>query len=258
MRNLLSALLMLMLLFSTTHGERTAAPAILTDIRNAASTDEARTCVILPTGDELPQVQPGYIRYITQDRIRDDVWRKGFWLGGEIGGELDLTEKKDADGNKYLYHAGVMCTRAVFSMAMSYLGIDITPGAMSALIGQRDLDPPYDEVTELLNVERVMPKQHVFNTMMENYLSGEGYSPVYLYIEKPDGGEHALLVVAALPQKSRYVVVDPQAIWYKNEPYRVYMLALNKTRSEVANCSFNALIGSEVKQLYQWRLKDAE
>lgn len=251
MKQLLT-LLLLMVLPLCALGEE-AAP--IADVRQAATIEEALPFLIFPEGDELAAVQRGCFRYITQDAARDETFRKAYWLGGEEGTDLDLTLRRKANGREYFFYSGNMCTRAAFSMALSYLGIDMSPGAMSALTGQRDLDPPYAEVAQAVGVEVTAPKSHVFNTMMERYLTDSSYSPVYLYIEKPDGQEHAMLVIAALPQTSRYLVVDSSAPWKDGEPYRIYMIALNKTRQKIVNSTFRyELAESKVLQLYQWRL----
>ena len=252
----LTILLMAMLLCACACAEE------VSDIRSAASIEEALTYLILPEGEEAAPVQRGYIRYITQDTSRDPAFRKIYWLGGEEGSDLDLTLEQNRYGHVYTFHSGVMCTRAAYSMALSYLGIDMSPGAMTAATGKRNLDPPYEDISAMVGVEMSAPRSHVFNTMMERYLTDSSYSPVYLYLEKPNGVEHAVLVVAALPETSRFLVVDSSAPWLDGEPYRVYMISLNKTRQEVVNSTFRAdLAGSKVLSMYQWRLiesKEAE
>lgn len=224
-------------------------------LREADSAEAVAAFLIYPPEEGIAGIQPGYIRYITQHG-NSDVFRKAYWLGGEEGSKLDLT-LESRYGHEFTFSSITMCTRSCYSMALSYLGIDITPGAMSQLTGSRDLDPPYDDVSDLLGVERVTPKSHVFNTMMENYLSDPSYSPVYLYLRRPDGNDHALLVVAKLPQQSRYLVVDPSPYSSGGVPYRIFWLSLNKTRQKVVNSTFrDELAGSRVLQLYQWRLPE--
>lgn len=250
----LTILLMALLLFSCAGAEETS-----DDIRSAASIEEALVYLILPEGEGAAPVQRGYIRYITQDAARDPAYRKIYWLGGEEGSDLDLTLEKNRYGHVYTFHSGVMCTRAAYSMALSYLGIDMSPGAMTAATGKRNLNPPYESISEMVGVESSSPRSHVFNTMMERYLTDSSYSPVYLYLEKPNGVEHAVLVVAALPETSRFLVVDSSAPWLEGEPYRVYMISLNKTRQEVVNSTFRAdLAGSKVLSMYQWHLIESE
>jgi len=232
------------------------APATLTA---ATTVEEVESFLLYPPEDDLAGVQAGYIRLIPQHRAGDDMFRDAYWIGGEPGGDLDLTLQKNRYGHPYTYHVGTMCTRAVYSMALSYLGIDMTPGDMSALTGRRDLNPPYKSVTREIGIELVEPRAFVFDTMMNNYLTDPSYSPVYLYIRKPDGQDHALLVVAATNEPSRYLVVDPSGMWLGGVQHRVYMIALNKTRAQIVNSDFRTdFAGSRVLQLYQWRLLPEE
>ena len=256
------ALLLLMLLLLTPCSVRseTADPGPTPDppasLRTATSVEEASAFIMYPPEDDgVTGVQAGWIRLISQHRMNDPTFRRGYWLGGEEGSVLDLTLQENRYGHVYTFHAGNMCTRAAYSMALSYLGVDVTPGLMSAMTGQRDLNPPYSEVSDMLGVELVQPRNHVFNTMVENYLSDPTYSPVYVYIRKPDGQDHALLIIAALPEKSRFLVLDPSGMWLHGEQHRIYMMSFNKTRAEVVNSTFRSdYAGSRVLQLYQWRL----
>ncbi len=222
----------------------------------AQSIEEAEAFVLYPPEEGVAEVQRGFIRYIAQHRGNDpEMFRKQYWLGGPEGSALDLTAQTGRNGVPYLYHAGNMCTRAAFSMAMSYLGIDVTPGAISATTGQRDMDPPYKEISDLYGLELVQPKAHIFDTMMDNYLSDPRYSPVYVYLRMPDGGNHAVLVIAALPQKSQFVILDPSAMLLQGQPHRAYMVAFNRLRTRIENSTFRqALRGCEIIGLYQWCL----
>lgn len=254
MRNRIAVLLMILMLplWALAEPETKEAPA---QLRSVSSEAEAAAFILYPPEDGLAGVKQGFIRYITQAGPSDSAFREDYWLGGEPGSALDLTQKEGRFGRVYAFHAGNMCTRASYSMALSYLGIDVTPGAMSAMTGQRDLDPPYDEISEMVGVERVSYSSHVFNTMVENYLTDPSYSPVYVYLRKPTGQEHALLVIGALPETSRFIVLDPSPVWLHGEPYRIYMMAFNKTRYEVVNATFRKeFVGSTVLALYQWRL----
>lgn len=232
------------------------APAALNE---ATTAREVESFLLYPPEDDLAGVQAGYVRLISQHRAGDPAFRDGYWIGGEVGGDLDLTLQKNRYGHVYTFHVGNMCTRAVYSMALSYLGVDVTPGDMSALTGKRNLNPPYKSVSEQVGVELVEPRAFVFDTMVNNYLTDPSYSPVYLYIRKPDGQDHALLVVAALPEPSRYLVIDPSGMWLGGVQHRVYMIALNKTRVQIVNSDFRTdYAGSRVLQVYQWRLVPEE
>lgn len=254
----LIAWLMLLMLLCPAVAEDTDAPQPAS-LREAITVEDAEAFLLYPPEEGISGVQAGYIRLISQHRAGDSSFREEYWLGGEPGSVLDLTLAENRYGHVYTFHAGNMCTRAAYAMALSYLGVDVTPGSMSAMTGRRDLDPPYDKVSELVGVELVQPKSYIFDTMVENYLNDPSYSPVYVYIRKPDGQDHALLVIGKLPEKSRYLVLDPSGMWLHGQQHRIYMMAFNKTRVEVVNSTFRQeFAGSRVLQVYQWRLKPAE
>lgn len=262
LRRLTVLMLLLMLLpgvLAPAMAESPEAADAPSELRFATSVEEALPFLLLPPEDGIAGVQPGYIRLISQHRANDPYFREEYWLGGEPDSVLDLTLQKNRYGHVYTFHAGNMCTRAAYAMALSYLGVDVTPGGMSAMTGKRDLNPPYGKISDELGVELVQPTRHVFNTMVENYLSDPTYSPVYVYIRKPDGQDHALLIIAALPEKSRFLVLDPSGMWLHGEQHRIYMMSFNKTRVEVVNSTFrDEFAGSRVMQLYQWRLVETE
>jgi len=260
-RNLIRLMLLMLAAFLLTPAaaETTDVPTAPAELRLTASVEEADAFILYPPEDGVAGVQPGYIRLIAQHRANDPHFREAYWLGGEPGSVLDLTLQKNRYGHVYTFHAGNMCTRAAYSMALSYLGVDVTPGSMSAMTGERDLNPPYGKISAELGVELVQPTRHVFNTMVENYLTDPSYSPVYVYIRKPDGQDHALLIIAALPEKSRFLVLDTSGMWLNGVQHRIYMMSFNKTRVEVVNSTFrDEFAGSKVLQLYQWRLVETE
>lgn len=263
MRRLMILLALLMLLPALILGEEaqeTEMPELdapLT-LRTATSVEEVKEFLLLPPRFSMNSVKRGYIRYIAQNQERDETFRKKYWLGGEEGSVLDLT-LKERRGVKFDFHAGVMCSRAVYSMALSYLGIDMTPGDMSALMNSRNLDEPYDMISWKIGVERVTADSHVFNTMVENYLTDDSYSPVYLYFRRPNGTCHSVLVVAKNPDTGRFLVIDSNPIQSGGQLHRVYFISLNKARTEIINSTFKKeLKGSEILQIYQWRLIEDE
>lgn len=232
-------------------GEESALPA---SMREATSAEEVEALLLMPGKFTLAGVEKGKVRYIGQNEETDDMFRTGYWLGGEKGSVLDLT-LTERYGVKFPFHAGVMCSRAVYSMAVSCLGVDLTPGDMSRMMNSRNLDQPYDIISWKSGLERVTHKANVFNTMFEDYLSDERYSPIYLYFERPNGTTHAVLVVARDPDTGRFLVVDSNPIHSGGKTYRVYFISLNKQRTEIINSTFNRqLKGSRVLQVYQWYL----
>ena len=232
-----------------------AADAAPDTLRSADTAQEAAAFLLYPPEDGLADVQAGYIRLISQHRAGDAAFRTGYWLGGEEGSDLDLTLQQNRYGYPYTFHVGNMCTRAAYSMALSYLGVDVTPGSMSAMTGRRNLDPPYAAISEMVGVELVTPRAHVLYTMVGNYLTDPSYSPVYVYIRKPNGQDHALLIIGKLPEASQYLVLDPSGMWLHGEQHRIYMMAFNKTRVEVVNSTFRTdFAGRTVLQRYEGRL----
>lgn len=226
--------------------------------------EEVRELLLLPGEEAQPAaVERGKIRYIFQDSISDPDFFPDYWYGGEPGSELDLTVEisklKGHFNEPYTYYARNMCTRAVYSMALSYLGVDLTPGAMSALLGMRDISMPYDEVTDQLpQIERVDFPQPVFDSMFEAYQNDGSYSPVYLYFRRANGTTHCLLVVARR-EDGRYIVVDPRYHTINGESVRVYTIALNTTRQFIVTSDFRSEhVESTIIRCCQWRLIEEE
>ncbi len=128
--------------------------------------------------NEAVAVKAGKIRFVSQFRS-DRCFVKKYWWSGSY----NLISK-----------ARGMCSRAVFSMALSWLGIDCTPAEMSRLVKAAEImDYSYDPVCEKLKiVERVDGDD--LETLWKNYEAGFG-SPVLIHFNY-DGGMHAVLLVA--------------------------------------------------------------
>lgn len=252
MRRLL--LLILMLLPLAALCEEPQDPQSSLTLSSATSAEEVEQYLLMPTKYNLASVEKGYLRYIGQNEERDEMFRAGYWLGGDKGSVLDLT-LKERYGVKFPFHAGTMCSRAAYSMALSYLGIDLTPGDMSRMMNSRNLDEPYDIISWKLGLDREDGKTTSFNQMVENYLTDDTYSPVYLYFRRPNGTTHAVLVVGRIPDKGRFLVVDSNPPQSGGQLYRVYFVSLNKQRTEIINSTFHeTLKGSKVLQIHQWHL----
>ncbi len=203
------------------------------------------------------ETQAGYIRYISQNSARDPAFCPDYWIADTPGSELDLTLEYRPDGKPYAYYSGNMCTRAVYSMAMSYLGLDCSPGGMSLQLDSRDLTEPYDKTTALLDgVERVKFKKNAFVQMFEQYIADSRFSPVYIYLRKPNGRYHALLVVAR-EEDGRYLVVDPSVHLVNGKPVYVYAIRFDKVYRTIINGTFaREYKGSLLLSCHQWRLTD--
>lgn len=233
------------------------APDSLRECRTVA---QVEAMVLYPGEENQPVgVEAGKIRYISQETYREPNFCAEYWYGGEPGSELDLTVEKAPGGRDYAFYARNMCTRAVYSMALSYLGVDLTPGAMSEMTGKRVVNAPYDETTKMLpELERVTFTTFIFQNMFESYMTDESYSPVYLRFERKNGSTHAVLVVAQ-QEDGRYIVVDPSYHEVDGEAVRVYTMILNRFGQMIVTSDFRGeQEGSRVLGCYQWRLVDPE
>ena len=150
-----------------------------------------------------------------------------------------------------------MHNRAVYCMALSYLGVDVTPAMMSELAGSRDVTAPYDAVTSQLGVklERVAPKAYVFDTMVENYLTDDSYSPVMCTFRTKAGQLYTVLIVAYIPSTGGFIICDAAAPRLDGEYLHSYKMAWHVVRRFVLSSAFyDKFYESEVMALYQWRL----
>ena len=128
--------------------------------------------------DEPIPVQEGKIRFVAQNP-KDPTFVDSYWLSKKYDLRSTANQK---------------CSRAVFSMALSYLGIDATPVDMSDMLWGESIFYTFDPVCEKLgNVERV------YGTLEElwaDYENGDS-SPVLLHFRYDGGsGMHAVLLVS--------------------------------------------------------------
>lgn len=218
----------------------------------ADTEEEVNQFVLLPTDSvELPAPEAGKIRFISLNR-KDPAFREISWRSENY----NLTIKRDAKGNTYVADFTNMHSRAVYSMALSYLGIDVTPVMISEIAGSRDVRAPFDAVTSRLdNVERVEPYSHHFDTMVHNYLTNTSYSPVFCEIRKPDGALHTVLIVGYIPSTRGFIICDPAAPKLNAEYLHSYKMAWHVMRQAVLSSAFyDEFYESEVVAVYQWRL----
>jgi len=217
----------------------------------ADTVEEVNQFVLLPENGELPAPQAGTIRFISLN-TKDAAFLESAWKSENY----NLMVKSDAKGNTYRADHNNMHSRAVYCMALSYLGIDVTPAMISELSGSRDVTAPYDGVTaQLGNIERIQPKAYVFDTMVENYLNDPSYSPVFCQIRKPNGALHTVLIVAYIPSTGGFIICDPAAPKLNGETLHAYKMAWHVVRRAVLSSAFyDAFYESEVIDLYQWHL----
>ena len=214
----------------------------------ADTVDEVNQFLLLPEGDELPAPQRGKIRYISLNE-RDAAFRTSAW----VSDSFNLMSKAGgyrADHNN-------MHNRAVYCMALSYLGVDVTPVMMSELTNSRDVTAPYDAVTRKLDadIERVEVKAYVFDTMVENYLTDDSYSPVMCTFRTKAGQLYTVLIVAYIPSTGGFIIADAAAPRLDGEYLHSYKMAWHVVRRFVLSSAFyDKFYESEVIALYQWRL----
>ena len=216
----------------------------------ADTVDEVNQFVLLPEGEELPAPEAGKIRYISLN-VKDAAFRQNAW----VSDRYDLTTK--AGG--YKADMNNMHNRAVYCMALSYLGIDVTPAMMSELAGSRDVTAPYDGVTAKLgaSIERVQPRAYVFDTMVENYLTDPSYSPVMCTFRTKAGQLYTVLIVAFIPSTGGFIICDAAAPRLDGEYLHSYKMAWHVVRRFVLSSAFyDKFYESEVVALYQWHLVD--
>ncbi len=244
MRRILCILMLCLMLPASVLGED--ALTLIT----ADTVPEVKQFVILPKGDGLPEVQPGMVRYVSLNE-QDTAFRYDFWANDHY----NLTEKEDYRSNQRGMH-----TRSAYCMALSYLGIDVTPVMMSELANSRDVAAPFDQVTEALGgLERIQPVAYVFDTMVENYLNDTSYSPVVCEIRRPDGNKHTVLIVGFIPSTGGFIICDPAAPKKDGETLHTYNMCWHVRREAVLFSDFyDKFYESEVLALYQWHLVDKE
>ncbi len=137
-----------------------------------ADYDQVREMLLVDTD----RVEEGKIRLVVQ-MPEDPCFEKKHWKNKAY----DLTGE-----------ARGMCTRCIFSMAVSYLGIDCTPAGMSELTRSANLFYTYEEVGDKLNLKR---REGSLEEMWALYESG-GHSPVGIHFTYSDNHMHGMLLIA--------------------------------------------------------------
>lgn len=219
----------------------------------ADAVDEVNQFVLLPTADSVPAPEKGRVRFVSLNP-KDSAFRTDFWKSADY----DLTVKSDSRGNTYRADYTNMHSRAAYCMALSYLGVDVTPVMMSELAGSRDVNAPFDNVTRhFAGIERVQPKAYIFDTMVENYLNDPSHSPVVCQIRRPNGAMHTVLIVGYIPSTGGFIICDPEAPKLDGQTLHSYKMAWHVMRQVVLSSAFyDKFYASEVVALYQWRLTE--
>ena len=192
-------------------------------------------------GRKIP-AEKGKIRYIAQDP-EDSRFVKEYWLSYSF----DLRET-----------ANQKCSRAVFSMALSWMGIDCTPVDMSDMLRARELDYTYDAVCRKMGtVTRVKGD---LETLWAEYQAGRA-SPVLLHFKYGDA-MHAVLLAARDEQNPEifYAVTTGQRVNTSAFPggmYRDPVLPLIIEEGKDGQRIQSPLLGRYHKgiidQIWQWK-----
>ncbi len=203
--------------------------------------------MILGTDENVPtEVADGMVRYVCQDP-GDALFVKEYWAS------------KDFDLRSV---ANQKCTRAVMSMALSYLGIDCTPVAMSELLRSKKIFYTYDAVCEKLgNVRRT---EGNLETLWTAYEAGEA-SPVMLHFTYSDGGMHGVLLVARDQENPDlyYAITSGQRVNTLKFPdgvYRDIVIPLLIENGEIGERIQSPLLDryhrGKIDQIWQWERTD--
>lgn len=201
-------------------------------------------------GNELYRgVEAGRIRHISQVSKR-----KGFCFSYWQNDEFDLAAEKNPNGRKYGYYAGNMCTRAAYCEMLSYFGIDLTPVAMSSLMHERNVENPYDTVTELIDgLNRTEAKSYLeFDEMFERYQQDEHYSPILLYMINKDTAVMHTVLVLGVQEDGRFICLDSAYHPVGGKPMWVFNMKLAANRSFVRYSMSDQYENLRIRACYQW------
>lgn len=196
-------------------------------------------------------VTPGRIRRVAQNRS-DGAFTRSYW---------ESKKYNFVYGGDQLSNS--MCTRAAYSMALSYLGISITPVEMSQISGSKQVDhnpaAPYDAHTSYLAKKNGVQLTRIsgkLSELFENYASDSSYSPVYVRMRKKDGNPHAFIVVGR--DDSYYYVVDSSA----RDNAFIHAIRVSDTEDRIlkdrgANC-WEKYYNAKITYCHQWKLDVAQ
>ncbi|MBR2822724.1 MAG: hypothetical protein IKE24_03460 [Clostridia bacterium] len=197
--------------------------------------------------NEPVPVQEGKIRFVAQNP-KDHAFVDSYWLSKAY----DL---RDCANQK--------CSRAVFSMALSYLGIDMTPVRMSEILWGENIFYTFDPVCEKLgNVERVNGS---LEDLWDDYEQGNA-SPVLVHFRYNGGeGMHALLLVSRdrLNPDLYYCVtsstpVNTSAFPDGREKEHVLPILIEDGRigQRIQSPMLNIYHKGQIDEIWQWRRTD--
>ena len=217
-------------------------PAVIESLNQLA---EARALVDgIGRKEPIPATE-GRVRYIAQTKTDRDYVRE-YWMNPDC----DLREL-----------SGTMCTRAVYSMALGWLGVDCTPVDMSVLVKSRSIHFTYDQVSDALgNVTRV---DEDLETMWAEYEAGRA-SPLMLHYVY-NGGEHAVLLVARDRENPMlfYAVTTAQRVntseWpngMKDDVILPVIIDPSRDGDQVLSPLIRRYDRGKIDRLWQWKLTE--
>ena len=214
------------------------------------SYSEAENMVIFSENKVPQNVKKGKIRHIPQVKSADPKFCDEYWIG------------YDENGNEYNTVSGAIryCTRSVYSMVLSYFGIDCTPGKMAALMktsGEIDGNN-YDQVTTILKKtynNLSYANKGDLHDLFENYANDKSFSPVYVYFGPHDyNGKHstghAVLVIGRDPSNpNKYYCVEPDYGTGGN----ITTMVVNDSATKTTEYTWASCRGREILYCYQWK-----
>lgn len=196
-------------------------------------------------------VTAGRVRRVAQNRS-DKAFTRSYW---------ESKKYNFVYGGEQLSNS--MCTRAAYSMALSYLGVSVTPVEMSQISGSKQVDhdpaAPYDAITAYLAKQNGVQLTRIkgeLSELFENYASDSSYSPVYVRMRKKDGNPHAFIVVGR--DDTYYYAVDSSA----RDGQFVHAIRVNDTEDLIlkdrgASC-WEKYYNAKITYCHQWKLDPAQ
>ncbi|MBQ8747565.1 MAG: InlB B-repeat-containing protein, partial [Clostridia bacterium] len=182
-------------------------------------------------------VTKGRIRYMTQLTGDRACYVPDYWT-------------YTANGTAGTVYSGNKCTRCALSMALSYLGLDYTPGYMSTLYGSAEILSPLADVPKLIpEIERVYDD---FDTLMYNYACDANFSPVVIYFDYTHSVDstthkHAILLIGK--NGDTFYAVDSAANITK-----LVEVTLNADRTAIVSSSIpHYAADSVITAVCQWK-----
>ena len=210
--------------------------------------EEAENMVIFSYNKKPKEIEVGRVRHIPQVST-DPYYCKDYWISGAY----------DTSAN-----SGHLCTRAAYSMALSYIGVDCTPGRMASLMKTSgDIDTVYyDNVTKKLQGYypglSLSKRSSSLSDLYENYLNDASYSPVYVRFDKKGTsvGHSVIVIGRSTTNPNEYYCVDPDFGTKNNKTIHVMTMVVNDNENYAEEYTFQSCRGRSIVCYYQWHNDD--